>query len=346
MKLTNGYGSVSKVKGKRRKPYRVYVTTGWTDEGKQIKKSLGYVATQKEGLMLLAQYHNDPYNLDYKNLTFTDVWKDVEKELEDLVKQRKMSESNLKCLSLAYKNHCKTFWKEKLLELKYIKMQVVIDNLELGRTGKGYVKTVCVKIFNCAIDKYELPIKNNPAIRLNVGEREDSNKHIPFTEDELNALWQHSDDNIVKTILIFCYSGMRPNELFEISIDEIYLNNNYMRGGSKTKAGRDRIIPIHPKIKPFIEEFTITGNNYPFKTIIGEFNYQKYTRRVKEIMKQFNMSHTPYDGRHTFITRMKKAKADDYLLKRIIGHSIQDITEKVYTHREIEELINEILKIN
>lgn len=345
MKLTNGYGSVSKVKGKRRKPYRVYVTTGWTDEGKQIKKSLGYVTTQKEGLMLLAQYHNDPYDLNYKNLTFSDVWKDVEKELEDLFKQGKMSESNLKCLSLAYKNHCKPFWKEKILDLKYLKMQNVIDNLELGRTGKGYVKTVCVKIFNYAIDKYELPVKNNLAIRLNVGEREDSEKHIPFTETELNTLWQHSDDNIVKTILIFCYTGMRPNELFEISDTNIYLTENYMRGGSKTKAGRDRIIPLHPRIKPFIEHFLATGYKYPFKAIINDFNYGKYTRQVTKLMNELNFKHTPYDGRHTFITKMKKAKADENLLKRIVGHSIQDITEKVYTHREIEELINEVLKI-
>ena len=36
----------------------------------------------------------------------------------------------------------------------------------------------------------------------------------------------------------------------------------------------------------------------------------------------------------------------DYILKKIVGHEIRDITEKVYTHRNIEELISEIEKIH
>ncbi len=36
---------------------------------------------------------------------------------------------------------------------------------------------------------------------------------------------------------------------------------------------------------------------------------------------------------------------DEYLLKIIIGHEISDVTEKVYTHRTIDELKLEIEKI-
>lgn len=36
---------------------------------------------------------------------------------------------------------------------------------------------------------------------------------------------------------------------------------------------------------------------------------------------------------------------DEYILKRIVGHAINDITESTYTHREIEELKEEMLKI-
>jgi len=41
MKLPNGQGTVYKVKGKRRKPFRVRATIGWNNEGKQIYKELG-----------------------------------------------------------------------------------------------------------------------------------------------------------------------------------------------------------------------------------------------------------------------------------------------------------------
>ena len=57
------------------------------------------------------------------------------------------------------------------------------------------------------------------------------------------------------------------------------------------------------------------------------------------------MKHHPHETRHTFITKAKKAGMDEYILKRIVGHAINDITESTYTHREIEELKEEMLKI-
>lgn len=62
-------------------------------------------------------------------------------------------------------------------------------------------------------------------------------------------------------------------------------------------------------------------------------------------MKRFKMSHTPHDTRHTFITKAKESGVDEYILKLIVGHAIDDITEKVYTHRTLDELKQEIEKI-
>ena len=36
---------------------------------------------------------------------------------------------------------------------------------------------------------------------------------------------------------------------------------------------------------------------------------------------------------------------NEYILKKIVGHKIEDMTEKVYTHREIVELVAEMNKI-
>lgn len=41
----------------------------------------------------------------------------------------------------------------------------------------------------------------------------------------------------------------------------------------------------------------------------------------------------------------KKAGVDEYAIKKIIGHSVSDITERVYTKRDPEWLRNEIEKI-
>ena len=68
MKLPNGYGTVTKLSGNRRKPY--VVKEGIS--GKQ--KPIGYTATREEGLILLAQYNNDPWDIQTDKITFQELY--------------------------------------------------------------------------------------------------------------------------------------------------------------------------------------------------------------------------------------------------------------------------------
>ena len=56
-------------------------------------------------------------------------------------------------------------------------------------------------------------------------------------------------------------------------------------------------------------------------------------------------NHRPHDGRKKFITMAKKYKLDEYAIKRLAGHSIADLTERVYTERDFEWLKEEMEKI-
>ena len=56
--------------------------------------------------------------------------------------------------------------------------------------------------------------------------------------------------------------------------------------------------------------------------------------------------HRPHDPRKTFVTFAKKYKVDEYAIKRIVGHKIQDITESVYTERGVDWLLEEVNKID
>ena len=58
-----------------------------------------------------------------------------------------------------------------------------------------------------------------------------------------------------------------------------------------------------------------------------------------------NPKHRAHDGRKQFITMCKKYNVDEYALKYIVGHKITDITERVYTDRDIEWLKEEISKV-
>ena len=74
MKLPNGYGSVTKLSGRRRNPYIARVTLGRDDYGVLVRKTLGYYPTRKDALAALAEYNRDPYDLTAEKLTFGAVY--------------------------------------------------------------------------------------------------------------------------------------------------------------------------------------------------------------------------------------------------------------------------------
>ena len=52
-----------------------------------------------------------------------------------------------------------------------------------------------------------------------------------------------------------------------------------------------------------------------------------------------------HDPRMTFITAAKKAEVDEYTIKKLVGHKINDVTEAAYTDRDLEWLRSEMEKI-
>ena len=182
-------------------------------------------------------------------------------------------------------------------------------------------------------------------------------EHIPFTDEEISKLWEHVDDkNFVDVILIQCYSGWRPQELGLIELANVDLENGTFKGGIKTEAGEDRVVPIHSKIRYLVERHynkaKEIGSPYLFnckdkrsgKTVM--MSYQRYKAGFEMIRDELNLNpeHRPHDGRKHFVTAAKKAGIDEYAIKYMVGHKISDITEKVYTQREFDWLKEEIEK--
>ena len=55
-------------------------------------------------------------------------------------------------------------------------------------------------------------------------------------------------------------------------------------------------------------------------------------------MEKLTMKHKPHDCRHTFATLLNNAEANSTSIKNLIGHSRFLTTEKIYTHKNVEEL--------
>lgn len=50
------------------------------------------------------------------------------------------------------------------------------------------------------------------------------------------------------------------------------------------------------------------------------------------------MNHVPHECRHTFRSRLDSAGANKVCIDRIIGHKSNDVGERVYTHKTLQEL--------
>lgn len=111
-------------------------------------------------------------------------------------------------------------------------------------------------------------------------------------------------------------------ELLSIEIKNVHLKDRYMIGGSKTEAGKDRIIPINRKIEPFIKRYYEKNKDKKY-LIVNAFDrqmqYSNYRReKFDTIMENLQMEHLPHDARHSAATLLDKAGANKLCIKIIL----------------------------
>lgn len=334
MKKANGNGSISKLSGIRRKPYIARVTLGWDEStGRQIRKTIGTYVTQKEAQKALIDYLDNPYDLDLSNILFKDVY-----EKWSRLKYPKVSHSAILGYQSAY-NNVEKLHNMKIKDIKARHLQEAIDNCSKGQATKKKIKFLFGQMFAYAMQN-DIITKDYSEF-VDIGKASEESKREPFSNKEIELLWKHIDDiEFIDTILIMIYSGFRIGELLELETKNIDLINMTMTGGLKTEAGKNRLVPIHPKIFPLIEKRYNKDNQYLIINFKGK--KMKYDNYYKEkfipIMEQLNMKHRPHDCRHTFATLLSNANANATAIKKMIGHESYATTEKIYTHKDIEEL--------
>lgn len=329
--MKNNYGSVYKMKDKpRRNPWRVVKTVKDLD-GKSKRKTIGYTRTKAEGLELLAKYNTNPYSLNTTKMTFIEVlekWKELhfEKLEPRTVRQ--------------YKSICKHFEPIKdipMLELTTMQLQELFNSVTLAPASKRLLKAVLNQVYKYAL-KMDIVIKDCSEF-LELGKKQAVIERKIFTNEEISKLWKYKELQWVDTVLIMIYTGLRIGELLTIESKNVDLENRTIRGGIKTDAGKNRIIPINMEILPLIKNRMSLERQYLITGVRGKkLLYQNYILFFNKLMDQLNMTHTIHDCRHTFASLLSNADANKISIAKIIGHSSYLTTEKIYTHKDVEEL--------
>ena len=82
----------------------------------------------------------------------------------------------------------------------------------------------------------------------------------------------------VDMILYNCYSGWRPTEIISLKVANVDWENKYIRGGIKTNAGKNRIVPIHHSVeqivKKYYDEALNIGSEYLFNDTSKKKRYR------------------------------------------------------------------------
>lgn len=322
MKLPNGYGSVYKLSGKRRRPYAIAVTV--KENGKNRRTIIGYAATRQEGLDFLSNYNKNPWDVNRQGTTFAEVF-ELWKEHNNL------SANTVRNYAGKYKNYCSDLYDMPYADIRTYHFQSVLDKCNRGNGTKNIIR----KLFR-TLDKtaMEFDIINKEYSASIPTFEEDPSERKIFSDKEIEEVWKHKDEKNMDLVLILLYTGFRRQELADIKLKNVDLENWTIKGGGKTKAGKNRLVPIHKRIRPLIQSRIecATGEN------LFNFGSKSLAAYFKDCMQRLGMDHIPHECRHTLRTRLDNAGGNKTCIDMIMGHTLQGTGERVYTHKTIEQL--------
>ena len=377
-KLPNGYGQIRFLGKGRRNPYGVYPPSveEYDNGTKKTPPALCYVSDRMVGLAVLTSYHAGTYKPgdeimienqmhgntvpaasdkfferllsdynkkmfsieDEESPTFSDIFKKfylykfgVEYGHEG--KRKSMERS----LSAAY-NNVTEFHNRAFTDIKTDELQRVLNSVgeRLSYSSAALVKTLYNQMYAYAVAN-DLCEKNYASF-VKMQTEDDTEHGVPFSDQELKLLWDHKSNDIVEFLLIMCYSGFRISAYKTL---EVNLDQKYFKGGIKTASGKDRTVPIHSAILPLVRQ-RIRKYGVLLPCTPEWFRDDMYAKLDSLGIER----HPPHDCRHTFSRLCEQYAVKENDRKRMLGHSFgNDITNRVYGHRTLEDLRREIEKI-
>ena len=336
MKLPNGYGTVYRLQGKRRRPFVVKKTLN----GKQIP--LGYFETYALAMEFLVAYNHKPVSVS--QATFSEIYA--------LWKAKHFPQLRSESARVGYANSYKHCWRLHdivFADIRLRDLDAVIDDVRnngCGHPTQKKVRSLLTQLYKYAA-RYDITA-HDYARYLDIDKLKPKFKKQPFTVRQRNKLWRGVDDYPdARIVIMLMFTGCRIGEFIKIKKSDVKLRRRVLKiTESKTDAGRNRLIPIPKKLLPWYEEYMSQSGEYLIGHDGKPYSYDSFRRAIFDrVMNHFRMHHTPHETRHTCASMRDSADINRTVIKLILGHTLEGVTEKVYTHKTIRELLRAIDKI-
>ena len=333
MRLPNGYGSVFKLSGKRRKPFIARKTIGYDENKRQIYQNIGYFATKEDALNALAAFNQQ--DIPEPSITLAKVY-----QLWYPIHARQVSSSTATSYKNSY-NHLAKISAMPIAKIKYRHLQEVLDTMRskgLSYASLKKVRSLINQLFAHAIINEWIDKAYGQYLQM--GKNTPVRPHKTFTRQQINRVWQCKSVDTDLT-LILLYTGMRVGELLQLKKSNVNLKQKYFDiVTSKTKSGI-RIIPIHPLIFPIVERKMREDKRAKYLFVnpdLTQLTYSQAATQFAKTMQAIRAKHSTHDCRHTVATLLDAAGANKVARDRILGHASSNVGDAVYTHKTLSHL--------
>jgi integrase len=171
---------------------------------------------------------------------------------------------------------------------------------------------------------------------------------VSFTHEELKTMIEKADPLFRMFILMGLYAGLRREEMLQLR----WTNVNWDRktlilgDGWKTKTGRIRVLPLHPKLEAALiswkavcgaSERVVQWDRAPHQ-LSGMFTH--FLRKRCGIARG-----SLHSLRHTFVTALKRKDVSGAKVQKLAGHASARTTE-IYTHLDVRDLEEGVSRLN
>lgn len=316
----NGKGTVYRLQGRRSRP--------WVAAKNKI--IIGYYGKKSEALDALERLSGKDLTERY-NMTFAEVFEDWKAE-----HYREIGEHGIESYDGAYKVFA-PLYERKFRELRTADFQAVIDPyMKKSHSTVSKYKQLITQMSEWAMR--EEICTTNFARFVKLPENIKKEKEI-FTDEDVRKLEEDGSDT-AKIVLMLIYTGMRIGELFGLPVADCH--ENYVVGGEKTKAGKNRIIPIRLEGRAYFADFKAraTGDlllsGYSGQKIPANFRKRDFYALLNRLGIE---KKTPHATRHTYASWARKSGVAPEALQKILGHSSYTTTANTYVHADAEQLI-------
>lgn len=265
----------------------------------------------------------------------------------------RVDKETMGCYRAAFLHYQKLHGK-KIVEIRASDLQDCMDLCPRGHRTHQNMKVLAGLLWKYALD-HEY-VTRNIAENLYIGKGRSVQREA-LTTDEVETIRRAiGKERYAEYIYCLCYLGFRPGEFLSLRKEHYKVIDGIevLVNGSKTDAGRDRIVVIPPQILDIIRDrlyipstdlifpmYQMTRKTDKFKGF-KQMSDEYFNKHVfKSVCASLGIAEgkVPYAARHTYSDKLKNADGSDKAKAGLMGHTDYAFTQSHYQSTDMDDLL-------